>query len=386
VQRETRAPAISWKPATARASYANADAIRYYEHALKALSETDADAGACTALRERIGDLCGPVGNRDLAFAHYSELLAFFRSAGDRTAAARILRKMGRLMWDSGRRSDAETRYREAESLLDEADAPVERAHLLQERGRLACRTGDYSLAIELADTALDSVSAVGEDADAETGADSARAKAEAFNTKGVALARLGRSEEALNNVERSIEIAEQNGLLTAACRGYTNLSVLYTATDPAHAMELCQRGLGIARRIGDLGFQARLLANLAVASCTFTDRCSGEGIPAAEEAIELDRALDLRDHLAVPLTVLAQIHQCHGEPEAAARRYDEALEIALESGEPQLLYPCYDGLATLNLDMNRLPEAERYFALAQEICTKHRLDPESLVVLPFLD
>jgi tetratricopeptide (TPR) repeat protein len=155
---------------------------------------------------------------------------------------------------------------------------------------------------------------------------------------------------------------------------------------DPAQAMEVCRRGLDVARRIGDLGFQARLLANLAVACCTFTDRCADEGVPAAEKAIELDRALDQREHLAVPLIVLGQIHQCHGQPELAARCYNEAIEVARETGEPQQLFPCYDGLATLNLDRGDMPEAERYFALAHDVCTHHGLDPEALIVLPFLD
>ena len=82
----------------------------------------------------------------------------------------------------------------------------------------------------------------------------------------------------------------------------------------------------------------------------------------------------------------LGQIHQCNGDPALAGRFYGEALEIARQTGEPQLLFPCYDGLATLNLDMDNLAEADRYFALAQDICAKHGLDPEALVVLPFLD
>ena len=90
-------------------------------------------------------------------------------------------------------------------------------------------------------------------------------------------------------------------------------------------------------------------------------ERCPTEGVPAAEKAIEIDRALDQREHLPVPLIVLGQIHQCHGQPELAVRFYNEALEVAQETGEPQQLFPCYDGLATLNLDQDNLPEAERY-------------------------
>ena len=136
----------------------------------------------------------------------------------------------------------------------------------------------------------------------------------------------------------------------------------------------------------GILGFQARLLTNLAVACCTFTDRCPTEGVPAAEKAIEIDRALGQREHLPVPLIVLGQIHQCHAQPELAVRLFEEALEVAQETGEPQLLFPCYDGLATVNLDLDNLVEAERYFTLAQDVCAQHGLDPEALVVLPFLD
>ena len=64
---------------------------------------------------------------------------------------------------------------------------------------------------------------------------------------------------------------------------------------------------------------------------------------------------------------------------------YNEALEVARETDQPQLLFPRHDGLATLNLDRDNLAEADRYFALAQGICAQHGLDPEALVVLPFL-
>ena len=313
-------------------------------------------------------------------------MLEAHRASGDRAAAARILRKLGRLLWDAGKRDKAEAHYAEAAALLEGTDAPIEWAHLLQERGHLAFRMGDHAAAARWADEALGYAQSVPPDADKQAGLEAARATAEALNTKGVALARLGRSREAVREVERSVAVAEAAGLLSAACRGYTNLGVLYTMVDPARAIEVCRRGLDVARRIGDLGFQARLLANLAVACCTFTDRCADEGVPAAEKAIEIDRALDQREHLAVPLIVLGQIYQCHCRPELAARCYNEAIEVAQETGEPQQLFPCYDGLATLNLDRGDMPEAERYFALAHDVCARHGLDPQGLIVLPFLD
>ncbi|RXT46635.1 adenylate/guanylate cyclase domain-containing protein [Bradyrhizobium betae] len=370
----------------ARASYANDDAIRLYQQALAVLLTGGEREPERLVLYERIADLCGAAGRRSTAEEHYQSALEGHRAIQDQIGEARILRKLGRLLWDAGKRIMAETHYAEAAKLLGGTDAPIEWAHLLQERGRLAFRTGDHVAAARWADEALGHARSVPADGDEQGGLEAARAIAEALNTKGVALARLGRHEEAVREVEQSVAAAETAGLLNVACRGYTNLGVLYTIADPAKAVEVCRRGLDVALRIGDLGFQARLLANFAVACCTFTDRCTEEGVPAAEKAIEIDRALDQREHLSVPLIVLGQIHQCHFRPDLAALCYNEAIEVANETGEPQQLFPCYDGLATLSLDRGDMPEADRYFALAHDVCARHGLDPAGLIVLPFLD
>lgn len=370
----------------ARATYANDDAIRLYQQALAVLLTGDECDPERLVLYERIADLCGAAGRRNTAEEHYHSALEGYRVAGDRIGEARILRKLGRLLWDAGKRIKAEAHYADAAERLGGAEAPIEWAHLLQERGRLAFRMGDHMAAARWADEALVYARSAPAAADEQAGRDAARAIAEALNTKGVALARLGRHPEAVREVEQSVAAAETADLLNVVCRGYTNLGVLYTIVDPAKAVEACRRGLDVARRIGDLGFQARLLANFAVACCTFTDRCTEEGVPAAEKAIEIDRALDQREHLPVPLIVLGQIHQCHFRPDMAAQCYNEAIEVVSETGEPQQLFPCYDGLATLNLDRGDMPEAERYFALAHDVCARHGLDPAGLIVLPFLD
>jgi len=116
-----------------------------------------------------------------------------------------------------------------------------------------------------------------------------------------------------------------------------------------------------------------------------FTGRCEGEGVDAVRTAIDLDRELGLVDHLPVSLVVLGQIYQCHGQPQIAIDLYNEALELAEELDEPQVLFPCYDGLATVHLDIDDMAEAERYMEKAQAVCERAGLDPDALVVLPFL-
>ena len=376
----------------ARAIYANDDALRHYEQALQTLGECGGCDGERLAVRERLGDLLGPIGQRKAALEHYEAVRRAAEAASDRAVQARIYRKMGGLHWDAGERDRALACFQAGLAILEGDAQHIELAHLYQEMGRLAFRSGDNRRAAEWAKRALGQAerlaagsteSAASNDQEVQKGA--AAAISHAYNTLGVALARIGSLEEAVAHIERSVAVAQAYGLLQVACRGYANLGVLYSTLDPSRAIETCVNGLEMAKKIGDLGFQSRLYANLAVAYCALTDRCEEKGIGAAQASIDLDRRLGQLDHLAIPLIVLGQIYQCHGGNSELARQcYSEALGLAEEVGEPQLLFPCYDGLATLYLEMGDESQAEQYLLKAQQVCERAGLEPDSLVVLPF--
>jgi len=370
----------------ARAIYANADAIRHYERALRALADGQTTAGQVAAVRERLADMWALTGKRAAALAHYEAARQELETTDDRTGVARLHRKIGGLHWEAGDRDRAKACFATGLEHLGGDHSPVERAQLLQEIGRLAFRSGDNARAVELAERALAEIAREGNSSvEAERAHELAITRAQAYNTLGVALARLGRLSDAVEKIEQSIELAESHDLLPAACRGYTNLGVLYSSLNPSRSIETCRRGLEIAKKVGDLGFQSRLYANLAVAYCALTDRCEAEGVEAAQMAIDLDRRLGLLDHLAVPLIVLGQIHQCHGDHALAYASYEEALSLAEQIGEPQLLFPCYDGLATLSLDAGNTATAEVYLRKAQEVCERAGLEPDAFLILPFL-
>jgi adenylate cyclase len=369
----------------ARSIYANDDAIRHYERALGILEECGAPAVETAVVREGLGDLLSPLGRRAAARDQYETAQRAHAASSDRGPEARLLRKLGGLYWDGGDRERALACFERGLVLLEGHPGHIELAHLYQELGRLAFRSGDNQRAIELAEKALERarplVAGDGEDA-----REAASVIAHAYNTLGVALARTDRLPEAVTHIEQSIAVALDKGLLQAACRGYTNLGVLYSTLDPRRSIETCLSGLETAKKIGDLGVQSRLYANLAVAYCALTDRCEDEGIAAARTSIELDRQLAQLDHLAVPLIILGQIHQCHGQPDVALAYYREALDLAEQAGDPQLLFPCYDGLATVHIDRGDDAEAEEYMRKAQAVCERAGVDPDSLAVLPFLD
>jgi adenylate cyclase len=379
----------------ARGMYANADAIQHYQRALDALDQWDEPAEAAGQIeaerlkaRERMADLLGPAGRRAAALGEYEIVEAGYRTAGDAPAQARILRKMGGLHWDAGARARALGCFEAGLALLGDHREHIEQAHLYQEMGRLAFRGGDSQRAVEWAEQARLHAERLAADPALDAGGrgEAVTAAAQSHNTLGVALARLGRLEEAVRHIERSVALARETGLLQAACRGLANLSVLYSTLDPARAIETCAAGLEMAKKIGDLGFQSRLYANLAVAYCALTNRCDEQGVGAAHAAIDLDRRLGQLDHLAVPLIVLGQIYQCHGDPTRAIAHYREALALAEEADEPQLLFPCYDGLATVHLDLGDEAQAEEFMQKAQAVCERAGLEPDALVVLPFLD
>ncbi|HEX2134897.1 MAG TPA: adenylate/guanylate cyclase domain-containing protein [Microvirga sp.] len=378
----------------ARAVYANEDALGHYRRALDLLDAIPDAEPERLRVRESVADLLGPTGRRAEALTGYDALLASYAASGDRLAQARLYRKIAYLHWDAGERQKAVESCRAGLALIEAGPPHIEVAHHYEELGRIAFRNGTFAEAGRWAERALAYVEELvgravppgGGAPDPEWRRQVAQVVSRANNTLGVALARQRRIADALSCVERSVSVAEDHGLLDAALRGYSNLGVLYSTLEPERAIDVCRKGLEVARRVGDLRYEARLYANLAVAYCSFTNQCTAEGLAAAERALDLDRRLDLRDHLAVSLTVLAQIHQCHGSPREALRYYDEALKIASEAGEAQLLFPCYDGLAVLYLDSDDEERAEEFFRKAGSVCETAGLDPNALIVLPFLE
>src|SRR5262249_35818584 len=116
----------------ARAVYANDDAIRHYERALRTLTECGARGADTWASRERLADLLGLTGRRAEALAHYEGVRDETEAAGDRAGAARIHRKIGGLHWDAGDRDRAGACFSSGLALLGDDGDPIERAHLFQ--------------------------------------------------------------------------------------------------------------------------------------------------------------------------------------------------------------------------------------------------------------
>ena len=354
--------------------YAYAEAAGYYRRALD-LAEPLPQGGAVRAeILDRLGEAAFAHGELDAAREHWRACLVLLEPDGERRRVADLHRRIACAAWAAGDRDGALRHLESGRAALGTDADSLEAARLDQEQARIHLRLGEAGRALEFAARAR----ALGERLDAPD------VVADALNAAGVALARSGDLDRGAELVERSLEIALDRGLGSVACRAYSNLAAMVGPLDRERAQSCAHDGLALAQRIGDRLQQSWLHCALASGHCGIGDDYDA-GVRAAQAAIDLDRALGHKGHLPVPLIVLAQVHQCRGDAVASERSYREALGLSEAIGEPQLLVPCYDGLATLAMERGDDDEAEAWLARCRALQQATGWSDASFLVLPFL-
>ena len=352
--------------------FAYREAQSAYARALERLPAGAADLR--TTIVDRAGDAAFAHGALKEALAAWEEALRVVGERGERRRMADLHRKMAVACWASGRKEPALAHLERGLASLGDDDANIEAARLHQELARIHFRLGEHAQATAWARRALE----LGRRLEAPD------VVSHAYNTLGVAVARGGDVEGGAEFVTRSLETALAHGLGTAACRAYTNLAVMYASLDHRRSEQYCREGLALAEKIGDRLQQAWLHCVLAGGHCTIAGDYD-EGVRAAEAAAALDEQLGQDNHLPVPLIILAQIHQCRGDYARSEQYYRRALEVAESVGEPQLLVPCYEGLATLAIERDDEPQAEAWLSKSREVQRATGWTSETFLVLPFL-
>jgi predicted ATPase/class 3 adenylate cyclase len=354
--------------------FAYREAQGYYRRALELLGQMPERTAERLRVLDRLGDAAFAGGELEAARERWLECLTLAQAAAEPRRVADLHRKLGVAAWAAGNRDEALSRLEQGLAVLGADSDNREAARLYQELARVHVRLGDQARAMALAERAL----ALGERLEAPD------VVADAYNTWGVAVARAGNLERGAAQVARSLETALAHALGSVACRAYANLAVMYGPLDRERALGYARDGLQLAQRIGDQLQQSWLYCTLASGHCSI-DGDYDEGVRAAEAAIELDRRLGQRSHLAVPLIILAQVHQCRGDADSSRRYYEEALALAEEIGEPQLLVPCYDGLGTLAIERGAETEADTWLERCKTVQQATGWTSETFLVLPFL-
>jgi adenylate cyclase len=330
--------------------------------------------GARVAVLDKLGDAMFAHGALKDAQGAWDEALGLVTARDERGHMADLHRKIAGGYWAAGRTDPALAHLEAGLAALGDETDNLAAARLYHELARIHFRLGQHGKATDWARRAL----ALGQTLDA------ADVVSHAYNTLGVAVARDGDLEAGATFLTQSLETALAHQLGAAACRAYTNLAVMYASLDHHRSERYCREGLTLAQKIGDRMQEAWLHCVLAGGHCTIAGDYD-EGVRSAEAAVDLDERLGLQNHLPVPLIILAQIHQCRGDHERSERYYRRALEVAESVGEPQLLVPCYEGLAMLAIERDDEAEAEAWLAKSHEIQRTTGWTSDTFLVLPFL-
>jgi adenylate cyclase len=360
----------------ALASYTPDEALKYYEEAFARM-----DAQGVQDDRQRaqvllgLGDAESARGDSDAAMSNWKRSLAFFQIQNQFESVASILRRLGSAAWVKGDTANAFKLYEEGLSALDRKPFSEERAALFHEIGRLHFRTGNNAQAVYWAKQALHYAESI----------NAFESISQAYNTLGVATARMGQIKDGVKHVNQALRVALDHDLLGAACRAYTNLGLIYAALDHEKSIQYCREGIALAKRIGDLSYESWIQSALASNWCSLEGDWE-QGIAAARASIVIDRVLGQSTHMAVPLIVVAQIYQCHGNGKQSEKHFREAQEIAEKTGDPQLLFPIYDGLAGINLENGNRRAAEEYLEKRRLVVERTGFSADGLLVTPFLN
>jgi tetratricopeptide (TPR) repeat protein len=231
---------------TARALFANTEALTHYKSAL-ALGYDQP-----VVLYEAIGDLLTLLGSYNQALSNYEGAAALIDPIGDAQVMSRLEMKLGRVYHRRGEWILAASHYEQAFNRMADGG---QKAQLLANWSLTTHHSGDSRQALDLARQALDLAAPV----------DDQIAMAQAYNVLGILANSRGDWQLANKHLEQSLSLAQivdEPGMIIAALN---NLSFARrSAGEPAQAIEFVERALSLCLEVGDRHREAALHNNLA--------------------------------------------------------------------------------------------------------------------------
>ena len=253
----------------ARSTYANGDAIRLYQEAIRWRRLVEADdvvpsRRAMVELFEASADVLASVGRRDEARSAYLEALDFLPDSG-RTEAARLHRKVGKTLEIEHRHADALLSYESAKAFLDvdplAAHAAVQTEWIQVRIDQLWVyyflnRTSDMDTLIQALEPVVSGQAAPIQ-----------RARfLRTYWMRNLRRDRYRANDETVDVARRALLAAKESNDHDQLCLDQFGLGfVLLFHQVPDDACIELQRALELATRVGDVSRQARCVAYLTV-------------------------------------------------------------------------------------------------------------------------
>jgi class 3 adenylate cyclase/tetratricopeptide (TPR) repeat protein len=346
--------------------YSNQEALSHYRGAI-GLDGT-VDEATRAQIGEKMGDVALRVGRVDEAIEVWESCLDFHRRQEDLARVGDLHRKIGAAYWDKGEREASIDHYQKGIDLLKDGPPCIELVRLYEEAASLYMHTGDNMLAIYASEKALRLAERLGE----------AAAASRAHGIFGRVFGRIGDSEKARENLERSVELARGSDQAEAV-RALLTLGYHFeiSEADYAGAGAAYEEALKLAVEVGDVPSQVEVHAALAQLAL---NRADWEAVERETEASAgLAEREGLLGKLCFPYVMRGALRWRSGDWEGAESLCRRAHEIGEQVGRSEVAFQALYWLSVTLRDQGKYSDAEMILARALDICERAGLVAQSV-------
>jgi class 3 adenylate cyclase/tetratricopeptide (TPR) repeat protein len=273
------------------------------------------------------------------------EALAIFRAAGDEVREGAALASLASILWvrgDTARSNELEV---EALEKLERHPPGEELLNAYARHAGSLSISGRSQEAVEMIDRAL----LLAEQLHLRS------TGAQMYQYRGIARNDLG-DPGGIDDVRRGLELAREIGDLSTEAHGYANLASLLLPISPTEALDVWNEGIEFARK---RGIMASLFWQIAESTWALFDLGRWDEVIAhATEVVEWADQGDLEyaAAIAAPQHALVLLHR--GRPADAAPLLERFVPVAREAGDPQVVVPALSAAARLAVARDELPSA----------------------------
>jgi len=341
--------------------YANAEAASYFQSALRLLEEREGELQEKERVLEQLGDIENLVGEYDACTKHWGEAALLSTKLQEKEKTATLHRKMATILWDKiGDTKKANEHHEAALKILEAEPESVELARLYEDIAHMVRRKGEAAKAPAWAEKAL--------------------ALAEKLNaTEAVAISCIelsicfgifGNLKKYKEYANRALKIALDNNYLETALWAYSRLTDWVEPEEYEKCLEYIEKGLALARKVGDIRFQSDFLETLAWADMQMGEL--GKAVTLLEETLELRKKAGYMTFLPFGLIGLGRVYQMLGEWDKSEQYHNEASIAARDQDEINVKVASLQYFGLLHFARDEYAKARECFEEATKLWEKN--------------
>ncbi|GAB6037046.1 hypothetical protein JCM15519_16050 [Fundidesulfovibrio butyratiphilus] len=310
------------------------EALRNYQQALAIDREIGDRRGEGNALGN-IGIVCSSLGQYPQALEHYQQALAIHRETADRRGEGADLGNIGLVYQSLGQYPQALERYQQALAIHRKIGDRRGEGNNLGNIGLVYQSLGQYPQALERYQQALAIHRKIGDRQD----------EGSALTNIGIVYKSLGQYPQALEHYQQALAIDREIGDRRGEGADLGNIgNVHYALGQYPQALERHQQALAIAREIGDRQGEGGELWNIGIVHATLGEYSQAREL--LKQALNVFRQIGASAREGAVLVCIGDIELAAGDVRAARSAYELALPLLDQTGEPDWLWRCKDGLA----------------------------------------